>query len=151
MTAASLRKYVEDHIPIVKANGLVITSVDGLEVTAEGVYKQHLNHRNSVFGGSISSILILVSWAKVRVLTDTFDPGAIIVVQTANLEFKKPVLKNFSGITESNSPKEIEKFKRTYARYGKARLQVKAFLKADGTEDRLADFTGEYVVTRDKR
>jgi len=87
-----LQSYIYDHIPIVKNNLFTIEVAQSPYIEVKGRFADHINHRNSVFGGSLSTALILCSWATVRqiLITRGIENG-VIVIQSQTVNFDKPV------------------------------------------------------------
>ncbi|MEI6856938.1 YiiD C-terminal domain-containing protein [Psychrilyobacter sp.] len=100
MNKNELQKYIIERIPIVKEMDFIIKKIEDNQVIVSGEHKKHTNHTNSVFGGSISSILTLAGWSRVKILLENIDPSAVILVKTSNINFIKPVIKDYIAITD---------------------------------------------------
>ncbi len=146
MTAAELQDYVENHIPIVTRNGFRITEAGNDRVAVTGRLADHINHRDSAFGGSLSTALILAAWARVRLWTDTFDPSAVIVIAEQRVQFALPVLADFEAFSKPLAPEVFERAAKHLARFGKARFTVEAAVVHQGEAEPRAEFWGEFVV-----
>lgn len=148
MTAAQLQDYVDHHIPIVKANGFLVTEARDDRVAVAGRLVDHINHRASAFGGSLSTALILAAWARVRQWTDTFDPSAVIVIAEQKVQFGLPVLADFEAFSKPVAPEVFDRAARLLARFGKARFTVEAAVVHQGDTQVRAEFWGEFVVVK---
>jgi len=146
MTASELQDYVDVHIPIVKANRLEFLEVNLNRVSVGGALSDHVNHRNSAFGGSLSTALILAAWARVRLWTETFEPRAVIVIADQRVKFTLPVLADFAADTRPVSPDVFEKARQQLDRFRKARFTVEAVVVHQGDTAIRAEFSGEFVV-----
>jgi len=151
MTAAELQDYVDTHIPIVKANRFVILEALPDRVAVGGTLADHVNHRDSAFGGSLSTALILAAWARVRFWTDTFDPTAVIVISDQRVRFSQPVLADFAAVSRPLKPEILERGLAQLTRFGKARFTVDAVVVHRGGSDVRAEFSGEFVVVSKAR
>ncbi|MDA3852051.1 MAG: YiiD C-terminal domain-containing protein [Spirochaetaceae bacterium] len=140
-----LQQYVNEHIPIVNALKFKIQGITQKEVKVQAPYLYHINHRNSVFGGSISSLLILAAWARVKCIMEEIDPRAIIVIQDSQVEYLKPVLEDFTAESKDLSL-DLNKIQRMYQRFGKARLNIGAEIHVESKREILASFEGRFVV-----
>jgi thioesterase domain-containing protein len=146
MTAHELQEYVESHIPIVKANGFTVLEVRPDRVSVGGRLADHVNHRDSVFGGSLSSALILAAWGRVRQWTETFDPAAVIVIAEQRVRFGLPVLADFEAFSRPLAPEVLTRARILLNRFGKARFAVEAAVVHRGGSDVRAEFSGDFVV-----
>jgi thioesterase domain-containing protein len=146
MTAAELQQYVDEHIPIVKANGFTILEARPDRVSVGGTLADHVNHRNSAFGGSLSTALILAAWARVRQWTDTFDPSAVIVIAEQRVAFGLPVLADFEAYSLPLADDLLARAWTMLGRFGKARFTVEAAVVHRGDTEMRARFSGVFVV-----
>ena len=93
---SEVEQYINEHIPIVQKHNFRITDDTSPFIKVSGKLDDHINHRNSVFGGSISTALIVASWASVRTILLTRGiPAGIIVIQSEHVEFTKPLIADF--------------------------------------------------------
>jgi thioesterase domain-containing protein len=148
MDYLELQEYIYSHIPIVKDMEFELGEIVNDNITVIGKFNKHINHRNSVFGGSINSIMTLAGWAKVKIMMDKISEGAVIVIKSCTTDFIKPVLDDFEAVTESTTDEEYAKFLRIYERKGRARIDIRVNLYEKGKKERLATFIGEFVVVR---
>ncbi|UUV17404.1 thioesterase domain-containing protein [Fusobacteria bacterium ZRK30] len=148
MDKVELQKYIIENIPIVKEMGFVIENIGNNEVVVSGEYKKHINHTNSVFGGSISSVMTLAGWGRVRILIEDIDNNAVILIKSNSTDFIKPVVEDYVVITEPLLEKDIAKLKKVYNKFGKGRIIVNAVLKHKNSCEVLAKFTGEFVAIK---
>ena len=146
MTVSELQTYVDTHIPIVKANRLVVLRAGTDCVSIGGTLADHVNHRDSVFGGSLSTALILAAWAHVRIWTDTFDPKAVIVISEQRVKFASPVLTDFEATSKPISSAVLDKAMAQLRRFGRTRFAVEAKVSHRGGSDVRAVFSGDFVV-----
>lgn len=158
MNARELETYLYEHIPVVKRNNFTVESADDTGVVVAGAFEEHVNHRNSVFGGSISTAATLAAWSLVRIIMERIEPGAVIVVQRQSVIFKKPMVKDFAAVSRSPGQASISRFESVYRKFGRARLSVEVDVLhagdlktgAGGGAEVLAEYTGEFVVVRGK-
>lgn len=149
MKAEQLQQYIELHLPVVSRNGLQITRCEDHLVTVAGNYVDHINHVQTVFGGSISMALTVAAWAHVRSLMDPVADQVAIVVRRQQVEFDRPVTSDFRAVTAEHPPGRLEVFREQFRRAGKSRLTVQAVLY-DQTDQPCALFEGQFVVLQKK-
>ena len=147
-----IQAYIYEHIPIVKQNHFRIEVGDAPYVTVTARLCDHVNHRQTAFGGSISTSLILCSWASVRCILKTrgIDDGGI-VIQTQRVDFAKPVAGDFSARVVPLREETINRFIAMLEKFGKGRLKVEARVTQESDSVHRATFIGEFVVIREKR
>jgi len=142
-----VEQYINEHIPIVKKHNFQITEEVSPFIQVKGTLKDHINHRNSVFGGSISTSLIVASWASVRnILLTRGIPSGIIVIQSEHVEFSKPLIDDFYAALRPISNDRLTKFIAMINKFGKSRIKIEADVKDCKNNEVCASFTGEYVV-----
>ena len=151
MENEDLQKYIYEHIPIVQKNLLEIKKTDSGSIFIRGFYKDHINHRNSVFGGSISTALILAAWANVRdLLLSQGITNGIIVIQSEEIKFLQPVNRDFIARIQSVSEDKKHKFSAMLNKFGKSRIKIEAVLTHENEQETLAHFLGDFVVVLNK-
>jgi len=151
MEKEDLQKYIYEHIPIVQKNLLEIKKDDSGSVYIRGFYKDHINHRNSVFGGSISTALILSAWANVRdLLLSRGIANGIIVIQSEEIKFLQLVNKDFIARIQPIHDEKKHKFIGMLNKFGKSRIKIEAILTHENETEPLAHFFGDFVVVLNK-
>jgi len=145
VTAEELQTYIDQHIPIVRANGFTVLEA-GETVSIGARLAEHVNHRASAFGGSLSTALILAAWARVRLWTDTFAPGAVIVIAEQNVRFTAPVLADFAARSRPVEDAVWQEARGRLDRFGKARFTLGADVVHQGDTAVKASFEGVFVV-----
>lgn len=148
MDREELQRYIEENIPIVKDMGFIVEEIGEERIVVSGEYCRHINHTKSVFGGSISSVMTLAGWVRVRLLIEEFDPTATVVIKSNSTEFIKPVTEDYVVYTEPIDKRKISKFRKTYEKFGRGRVEVEACLTHRGSDEVLARFQGEFVALR---
>ena len=148
MDKGELQNYIEENIPIIREMGFLVEDIGNERVVVSGGYCRHINHTKSVFGGSISSVMTLAGWGRVRLLIEDFDPEATVVIKRNSTDFIKPVTEDYIVYTEVIDEKKISKFRKTYEKFGRGRVEVEACLTHRGKDDILARFKGEFVALK---
>lgn len=148
MNKNDLQNYIETNIPIIKSLKFSISEINGNNIVVEAPFKEHINHTNSAFGGSISSLMTLAGWAKAKVIMESIDNKATIVIQESNVKFIKPVLDDFIAYTDTEDITDMVKFENMYKKHGKTRINIKVFLKEKNKNNILASFEGMFVIIK---
>ena len=143
----NLQEYIYEHIPIVKANNFRIATDQAGAILVTGACADHINHRNTVFGGSLSTALILTAWANVRKLVaDAGIRGEIIVIQSQEVQFLQPVTHDFLACTLAIPEPVSAKFIGMLRKFGKGRILVEAVVTHGDSNQTLTTFKGNFVV-----
>ncbi len=131
-TQAFLQEYISDRIPITSAMGITVAEVSPLSITVTAKLAPNINHRDSAFGGSISTLGILAGWIILKHRCQTFEPKPTLVIQASNTQFLKPIISDYSSQVIDFTEADFAKFSRAYQRYGKARLTLKSTVTCEG-------------------
>lgn len=146
MTAAEVEAYLHRHIPLSAAMGVQVAECTAAGVTLAAPLAPNVNHRATVFGGSISAVAILAAWSWLHFALRAAGEPARLVIQSNRIDYLAPVAGDFTARCEGVSPERLKVFLATYRRHGRARLEVTARLDYRGAV--AATFTGEYVAVR---
>jgi thioesterase domain-containing protein len=139
-----LAQYIHEHIPLSKAMGVSVLSVEENAVTLQAPLGPNINHRHTVFGGSASALAILAGWALLHVRLQAAGIADRLVIQRNVMEYRHPILGQFTARSRLESPEHWEQFTAMLSRRGRARITVLAALEH---MDRVAGtFTGEFVA-----
>ncbi len=126
----------------------IVEEIGDERIVVSGEYCRHINHTKSVFGGSISSVMTLAGWVRVRLLIEGFDPAATVMIKINSTKFIKPVTEDYIVYTQPIDEREIGKFIKTYEKFGRGRVGVEACLTHRGSAEVLARFQGEFVALK---
>lgn len=146
MTPAEVEIYLHRHIPISAAMGVRVVACDSMGVTLTAPLAPNINHRATVFGGSVSAVAILSAWTWLHVALRTAGQPSRLVIQGNSVAYLAPIAGDFEARCPAPSAALFERFLRTLRRHGKARIALAATLTAD--EKKAATFEGEYVAVR---
>jgi len=139
-----LAHYIHQHIPLAKAMGVSVLSVEEHAVTLQAPLAPNINHRHTVFGGSASALAILAGWALLHVRLQAAGIADCLVIQRNVMEYEHPILGQFTARSRLERPERWQQFTATLSRRGKARITVLAALEH---MDRVAGrFSGEFVA-----
>jgi thioesterase domain-containing protein len=139
-----LEKYLHDHIPLSKAMEASVISVDKDEVLLSAPLAPNINHRETVFGGSASTLAILAAWSLLHTRMRREGINCRLVIQRNTMDYDKPILGEFTARSSLARPQEWSRFIRMLDRRGKARVSVTAVLEHAGSA--VGTLTGEFVA-----
>ena len=144
MKAEILEKYLHEHIPLSKAMGVAV-----LEATRNGVrlaapLSPNINHRDTVFGGSASSVAILSAWALLYLRLKNENISGRIVIQKSTMNFECPIADMFTASSVVPDPPDWLKFITTLRRKKRARVKVNSILHCN--DKKVGELEGEFAA-----
>ncbi|TWT60274.1 YiiD C-terminal domain-containing protein [Rubinisphaera italica] len=117
-------EYLHNNIPVCKAMGIEV-----LEATWEGArillpLGENVNHRETAFGGSISTAGILACWLLINLRMRELQESPKIVVQTSETTFLTPIADAFEAECRTEDDAQWDRFLKIYQKKGRGRLQL---------------------------
>ncbi|MCF6328041.1 MAG: thioesterase domain-containing protein [Devosiaceae bacterium] len=145
MNNAELEEYLHSNIPITKAMQVGVVEIGGNRVILSAPLLPNTNHRDTAFGGSLSTLAILSAWSLLRLKMDERNAkNAHLVIQRQNVEYLHPAVMDFTASAMLANEDKWQRFEKVYAAKGKARISVQASVEAGGKV--CARFVGDFVV-----
>lgn len=97
MNEAEFQQYLYDHIPQSAAMQVSVERIGIDDSILSAPLAPNINHRDSVFGGSASSIAILAAWAHLHMRIRAEGLGPTLVIQRNSMAYDAPVLGRFTA------------------------------------------------------
>ena len=142
--------FLHEMIPLAKAMGVRVEVSDDRALVLTAPKEQNKNSLNTAFGGSLVSLATLagygVVWELMKDEKKTEKPVWHIVVKESRAAYRRPVLGDLRAICERPAQAAIAEFKEALARYGKAKLKLRASIIEDGNV--AVDVQAAFVVSR---
>jgi thioesterase domain-containing protein len=132
MNEPELQQYLYDHIPQSAAMETKVEEISAQSVTLSAPLAPNINHRDSLFGGSASSIAILAAWSFLYTRVRAEGIKATLVIQRNTMSYDHPILGTFSAKAELGEDADWTKFLNMLHRRGKARIKVTTILEYEG-------------------
>ena len=143
MSPAELEHYLHVHIPISKAIGISVVAVKTDTAILRAPLAPNINHRETVFGGSASMLVILAAWSLLHVRLHKEAVACRLVIQRNTMEYLMPISGEFTARSSLESS-AWPKFMHTLLRRGKARITVTCMLECK--DQSVGRFSGEFVA-----
>lgn len=144
MAMNKLEQYLHEHIPLSKAMDVHVLEANSTRVKLSAPLAPNINHRETVFGGSVSALAILSAWSLLHVRTTEQAIQARLVIQKNTMQYDLPIFGTFTASCAFNDEVVWEKFIRLLQRRKRARISLSA---AVAYEDELAGvFSGDFVA-----
>jgi len=158
--------FLNEMIPLAKSMGVGVEVSDANALVLRAPKEQNKNSLNTAFGGSLVSLATLAGYGVVWELMRSEQPASAdpaggasganaqatakpqwhIVVKESRAAYRRPVLGDLVAICERPAQAAIAEFKDALARYGKAKLRIRARVVEAGQT--AVDFHAAYVVSR---
>jgi thioesterase domain-containing protein len=144
--APGLETFLHEMIPLARAMGVRIEVSDENKLVLTAPHEPNRNSLNTAFGGSLVALSTLAGYGVVWELMRNEKAEWHILVKDSKAAYRKPVLGELRAICERPTRAAIEEFKAALARYGKAKLKLRAAVVEQGVT--AVDFQAAFVVTR---
>ena len=146
---AYLEQLLHQDIPLTQALGLGVLGWQGGELRLSLPLAANLNHKSSMFGGSLYCGAVLAGWGWLHLsLREAGIEDGHIVIQEGQISYPLPVTGAADAICSTPDPARWNKFLATYQRHGRARLSLETSVVNSGSEAEAVRFTGQYVLHR---
>jgi thioesterase domain-containing protein len=146
----ALELFLHEMIPLAKAMGVGVEVSDDRALVLTAPKEQNRNSLNTAFGGSLVSLATLagygVVWELMKDEKKADKPVWHIVVKESRAAYRRPVIGDLRAICERPAQAAIAEFKEALARYGKAKLKLRASIIEDGNV--AVDVQAAFVVSR---
>lgn len=141
---AQLQSYLHAQIPLSAAMGIEVAEASDEIIRLRAPLAPNINHRGTVFGGSLASIGTLACWCWLAYRLRSVEREDGIVVRRTKVEYLRPLSEAFQAVCHGPSPEAWEAFQKGLSRRGTARLHLHATVSAG--EDIGAVLDGEFVA-----
>ncbi|MCX7048810.1 MAG: YiiD C-terminal domain-containing protein [Candidatus Sumerlaeota bacterium] len=144
-TLEAINDVIGASIPIAKAMGIRVISLDDSRITLEAPFDPNRNDKGTAFAGSIYSIMALAGWSLVTAAGMKRSLATEVMITESSIRFIKPVtgaLKAIAAFRKSPNWKEIQS-RLASGRAAKVEV-VCSFVDADGKE--LASMEAKYAI-----
>ncbi len=148
MNKEQLQTYLHAHIPIINAMEVEAVEVRADAVTLGAPLAPNTNHRNTAFGGSVSTLATLAAWSFLRIKLGAGATGVHLVIQRNSLEYLKPIDGYFTATAHLTEGADWGKFEQMLSVRGRGRISIEASVDYDGV--RCAQVIGEFVALKQR-
>jgi thioesterase domain-containing protein len=132
------------EIPITQNIQVKVLSIDEHGLTLRAPLAANINHKGTVFAGSINAVATLAGWGLLWVLLHQENITAHIVLQDSQIHYRHAVQHDFLVISSLPEPENLQRFFQILRNKGMARLKLSASIR-EGDEVAVT-FSGRYVA-----
>ncbi|MEK1904456.1 MAG: YiiD C-terminal domain-containing protein [Pseudomonas sp.] len=144
---AYLEQLLHQDIPLTQALGLGVLGWQADELRLSLPLAANLNHKSSMFGGSLYCGAVLAGWGWLHLaLREAEVTDGHIVIQQGQIDYPQPVLVDAVAVCAAPVAAEWDRFLALYRRRGLARIKLHSRILAAGVE--AVHFSGQYVLHR---
>ena len=104
----------------------------------------NINHRDTVFGGSVSALAILSAWTLVHFRLHQEGLNCRVVIQKNTMSYDKPILSEFEAICILDDNAKWQKFIKILSNKKKSRIVLSSCLECKG--EKVGYFEGTLVA-----
>ena len=139
-----LQAHLLKHIPISGALGVNVELATLNQVILSAPLSNNINHKLTVFGGSLHSAATLACWSLLHLNIDSKDLQ--IVISNSNTDYLKPVTADFRVECQLAYDSNWEWFLRTLEKRNKSRITLQA--KIFQNDELCLDYQGSFVAIK---
>jgi thioesterase domain-containing protein len=139
-----VQRYLYQYIPLSAAMGVQVRTARVGHVKLAAPLAPNVNHTETVFGGSAAALATLSAWTLLHLRLEEARLDARLVIQRSRMEYEKPIPGDFEAVCDFEDDFAWERFSKTLARHGRARLTLAAHLAH--SRQRVASFEGDFVA-----
>ena len=144
---AHLERLLHQDIPLTRAMCLGVLGWQDGELRLSLPLAANLNHKSSMFGGSLYCAAVLAGWGWLHLsLREAGIVDGHIVIQQGQIDYSEPVLGDAVALCAAPPAAEWERFLALYRRRGLARIGLHSRILVGATE--AVRFSGQYVLHR---
>lgn len=144
MNAPELEDYLHANIPVTRAMEVVALEVAPKSIKLGAPLAPNTNHRNTAFGGSVSTLATLAAWSLLRISLGDDARNVHLVIQRNSMEYLLPITGFFTATATLSPDTDWEKFLLSLAKRGRGRLSIEALVEFE--DKTCARFVGDFVA-----
>ena len=137
-------RYLHEHIPLSQHMQVRVVSCDESGVTLAAPLESDINHRHTMFGGSVSALAILAAWTWLHTQLKEAVPATRLVIQSNTMHYLHPVEGEQQAHCAPPAAEEWQRFIRMLNRKSVARITLTVQLLSWGQS--VGEFEGAYVA-----
>lgn len=147
--AESFQEFLSAHFPMAIAMQVAVDTYTEAKVVLRAPIAPNRNVHHSGFAGSLYALGALAGWGLLHGWLDRTHPDATLLIGRGEIEYLKPVRREFTATASVKDDRSREAFLKTVSRGERAALGLEARI-ASGSKD-AAIFKGHFIVLENER
>ena len=135
-----MKEYLYENIPIAKALGVEYETATTDKVVIRAPLSNNINHKKTVFGGSLHAIATLSCWSLLYCSVKDHE----IVITESNIRYLAPVTSDFTATCKKPPQDAWNRFLKTLKKRGKARIDLESTIYQGDTL--AVSFSGTFAA-----
>jgi len=123
-TLAEITTYLHEELPLTRAMGVEAAQWDGKSLMLRAPLELNVNHTDTAFGGSISSLGILAGYMLLYLATKERGISCRLLIQKSTTEFLRPIDTVITATAALPGDEALGDFVSMLVRKRKARLEL---------------------------
>jgi thioesterase domain-containing protein len=145
MKKKEIEKYLHQYIPISYAMGIQVISASFQEVTLFAPFTNNINHKKTVFGGSLHAVATLACWSLLHLNLQDLNPLDLVITHS-NVKYLFPVTTDFQAQCQIPEREVWQRFLKILTLKGKSRIDLQA--KIFQNEQLAVDYQGTFAAIK---
>jgi len=141
-----IEEYIHRNIPISKAMGAHIETIDPTQVVVSAPISNNINHKKTVFGGSLHAIATLACWSLLHANLLDLSENYEIVITHSDIDYLAPVTSDFKAKCLKPDVEKWNRFLSTLKSKGRARIKLSSTIHQD--EILAVSFNGTFAAIK---
>lgn len=128
-----LENYLHEHIPLSKAMGIEVIEAVPEKVILGAPLADNINHKKTVFGGSLHAVATLACWSLLYINLKKMDSAQYqIVIADSQVSYQIPISSDFQVECKMPDQETWQRFAKILLAKGKARIKLSASISHHG-------------------
>lgn len=144
MSPAEITAYLHEQFPLAAAMRIRTDSWDGRTLKLAAPLEPNLNHAQSAFGGSISTLAITTGWMLLHLLLLERQVSNRLLIQKSSIDYNRPIEGMLRAAAHVPKVDELNLFLEVLHRRRKARITLETVVYDDTVP--AAIHSGTYVA-----
>ena len=141
---SGLETVLHEEIPLTKDMGIEVVRYDGQALTLKAPIAPNVNHKSTVFGGSLYSVAVLSGWGLLYVKLKEQGLAGHIVIYESTISYHVPVVEDFEAQCKLPEESTFSRFVAGFRKKGMSRICLHANVKSKSSV--AVNFKGIYVI-----
>lgn len=145
MDRQALEDYLHHYIPISQAMGIRIESASHHEVILCAPFSPNINHKKTVFGGSLHAVATLACWSLLHLNLLDFPPHDLVITHSS-IDYLLPVNSDFKARCKLPDSGIWQRFIKLLQSKGKSRIELQSVILQG--ETLAVDYHGTFAALK---